>query len=158
MHLLGNVVIWYTGTLSLAVYAALQVFYLLRRRRQCFDVPEETYDQFVDAGFVLVGGYLFHYVPFFFADRTLFLHHYLPAYIFKLMVCAFVVGHVHGLASSWSRLAAAAFRAAVCLWLVAAFVVFCRFAALSYGVEPLTAEQVQMLRWKDTWDLIVHKP
>jgi dolichyl-phosphate-mannose-protein mannosyltransferase len=49
----------------------------------------------LDVGEVLFGGYVFHYLPFFFADRTLFLHHYLPAYIFKVMLCAFVVYHVH---------------------------------------------------------------
>ena len=43
-----------------------------------------TFQEFVTVGEVLFGGYLFHYAPFFFADRTLFLHHYLPAYVFKV--------------------------------------------------------------------------
>lgn len=38
VHLIGNIVIWYTGTLSVLAYAALLVFYILRRRRLCFDI------------------------------------------------------------------------------------------------------------------------
>ncbi len=53
------------------------------------------FSSFVRAGEVLLAGFLFHYVPFFFYDRTLFLHHYLPAYVFKLMLLAFVFGHAH---------------------------------------------------------------
>ena len=40
VHLLGNVAVWYAGTASLAAYGALLAVYLLRRRRQCYDIPE----------------------------------------------------------------------------------------------------------------------
>ena len=86
VHLMGNIVIWYTASCCLALYCALLVFYLLRRRRLCYDIPEAEFQQFCGAGEVLLTGYLIHYLPFFFYDRTLFLHHYLPAYHFKLML------------------------------------------------------------------------
>ena len=40
VHLLGNVAVWYAGTASLLAYGALLAVYLLRRRRQCYDIPE----------------------------------------------------------------------------------------------------------------------
>ena len=40
VHLLGNTKIWYAGTFSVACYISLLVFYLLRRRRQCYDISE----------------------------------------------------------------------------------------------------------------------
>ena len=40
MHLIGNVAIWYAGTASLVAYGFLLVVYLLRRRRQCYDIPD----------------------------------------------------------------------------------------------------------------------
>ena len=49
-----------------------------------------VFQEFVSIGEVLFGGYLFHYAPFFFADRTLFLHHYLPAYVFKVRFEGFI--------------------------------------------------------------------
>ena len=30
IHLIGNVVVWYSGTIGVAVYCALLIFYLLR--------------------------------------------------------------------------------------------------------------------------------
>jgi dolichyl-phosphate-mannose-protein mannosyltransferase len=40
VHLIGNVAVWYTGTTGIAVYCILLVWYMLRRRRQCFDISE----------------------------------------------------------------------------------------------------------------------
>ena len=48
--------------------------------------------------------------------------------------------------------------ASILFWLLLAFAVFTRLCVLSYGFIPLTADQVRALRWKDTWDLIIHKP
>ena len=43
-------------------------------------------------------------------------------------------------------------------WVGAALWVFSRFSPLAYGTTPLSKEQVLSLKWKDTWDFIVHKP
>lgn len=43
VHLLGNIVIWYTCSSGVLVYTALLVFYLLRRRRLCYDISEGTF-------------------------------------------------------------------------------------------------------------------
>lgn len=40
VHLIGNVLVWLSATLALVTYCGLLVVYLLRRRRQCFDLPE----------------------------------------------------------------------------------------------------------------------
>jgi dolichyl-phosphate-mannose--protein O-mannosyl transferase len=40
IFLVGNLAIWYSGTASVAVYLVLLGFYLLRRRRLCYDLPE----------------------------------------------------------------------------------------------------------------------
>lgn len=36
---------------------------------------------------VLGIGFAIHYFPYFLVDRTLFLHHYMPAYLFKVSCC-----------------------------------------------------------------------
>merc|ERR1712088_486598 len=92
---MGNIVIWYTASACLLLYSVLLVFYLLRRRRLCFDIEEAEFQRFCQAGEVLLAGYLFHFLPFFFYDRTLFLHHYLPAYIYKLMIASYLLSHLH---------------------------------------------------------------
>jgi len=159
VHLMGNIVVWYTGTACLAIYSVLLVFYLLRRRRLIFDIPEAEFSSFCRAGEVLLTGYLVHFLPFFFYDRTLFIHHYLPAYIFKLMLTAFTVSHLAHLLRRLlpPRAVTLLCTAATLVWLTAVVYVFYRFSVLSYAHLPLTAADVRGLRWKDTWDLIVHK-
>ena len=141
-------------------YGALLTFYLLRRRRLCFDISDQMFDKFVNAGEVLLGGYLIHYLPFWFYDRTLFVHHYLSAYVFKLMLTAFVVSHIHDLITkvlNFPKLGKL-FVACIIIWLALVIYVFWRFSVLAYGFVPLSADQVKSLIWKDSWDLIVHKP
>ncbi|MCL4122913.1 UNVERIFIED_CONTAM: hypothetical protein GTU68_050730, partial [Idotea baltica] len=72
VHFLGNIAVWLSGTAALVIYAALFVFYLLRRQRSFYDLPEEQWDKFCTVGEVLMFGYLIHYVPYFLVDRTLF--------------------------------------------------------------------------------------
>ncbi len=84
VHLLGNLAIWTSGSLCVLLYSALLCLYLLRRRRLCRDISEDSFLHFCSAGEVLLGGYLLHFAPFFFYDRTLFVSHYLPAYVFKV--------------------------------------------------------------------------
>lgn len=95
VHLLGNVIVWWSGSLGVLIYSSLLVWYLLRRRRACFDLPEEHWNQFVLVGEVLLLGYLIHYLPFFLMDRTLFLHHYLPACVFKVLLLSATIEHVY---------------------------------------------------------------
>lgn len=52
------------------------------------------WQNYVFRGQLLVGGYLLHYLPYMSADRTLFLHHYLPAVIFKILVLAALLDHL----------------------------------------------------------------
>ncbi|XP_015189217.1 PREDICTED: protein O-mannosyltransferase 1 isoform X3 [Polistes dominula] len=49
IHLLGNIAIWYSGTAALIVYTALLIFYIMRRRRMCFDVINGEWNRFLNA-------------------------------------------------------------------------------------------------------------
>merc|ERR1712241_616129 len=124
--------------------------YLLRRRRLIFDIPETEFASFCTAGEVLLTGFLLHYLPFFFYDRTLFVHHYLPAFFFSH--CASLLSRV--MAARPLRLLCTGLTLA---WLVAVVYVFQKFSVLSYAHTALSANDVRDLRWKDTWDLIIHK-
>lgn len=95
MHLLGNIAIWYSGTISVIVYSALLIFYLIRRRRKCYDIAEEEWEKFVNNACVLLAGYFLHFLPYLFVERTLFLHHYLPAFIFKVLLTAATINHLY---------------------------------------------------------------
>lgn len=121
IYLLGNIMIWYSGFVAVLIYVGLMAFYLIRRRRLYYDLDTGkaklffllavtlieffttalfrlfavTWDQFQKVGRVLVIGYLLHYLPYFFVDRTLFLYHYLHALVFKCLLTAAVLEHIH---------------------------------------------------------------
>jgi dolichyl-phosphate-mannose-protein mannosyltransferase len=147
VHLMGNIVVWYTGSLCLALYSALLVFYLLRRRRLIFDISEAEFAKYCTAGEVLLTGFLLHYLPFFFYDRTLFVHHYLPAYIFKLMLSAYFLTHCSHLLGRAlpGRAVRLLCTAATIAWLAAVVYVFHKFSVLSYAHQALTAGDVPHL-------------
>nr|KAG5706616.1 hypothetical protein BaRGS_005686 [Batillaria attramentaria] len=94
IHLLGNVVVWYSSSIAILCYLLLGVFYFLRRQRAVLDITESEWQHFVFVGELAVGGYLLHYLPFLAADRTLFLHHYLPAVIFKILTLTALLDHL----------------------------------------------------------------
>lgn len=109
---------------------------------------------------MLLLGYAFHFVPYFFVEHTLFLHHYLPALAFQLLLTAAVVEHAHYLtrlllAKPWAR---RVFQAAVLVWMAAVLAVFQAFLPLCYGTGPLSAQNVLDLKLRETWDFIIHKP
>nr|CAG4642305.1 EOG090X015P [Evadne anonyx] len=160
VHLLGNVFIWYSATIALMAYFALLIFYMLRQRRQCYDIHSDEWTQFRTTGEIILLGYVFHFVPYFFVDHTLFLHHYLPALVFQLMLTASLVEHLFYL----TRLVFArqiinwVFVFAVLAWMCGILFMFKKFLPLSYGLGPMNATQIQELKFKESWDFIIHKP
>lgn len=164
IHLIGNIVIWYSGTFALLIYFTLLLIYLMRRRRFCYDITEETWIQFRKCGEILFVGYLMHFLPYFFVERTLFLHNYLPALVFKIMLLCFVIEHLGDVVKQIfnSQKINFVFNLAVIVWLLIVLYVFKRFSVLTYGLleienRPISADDIIALRWKDTWDFIIHK-
>ncbi|XP_035726639.1 protein O-mannosyltransferase 1-like isoform X1 [Vespa mandarinia] len=159
IHLLGNIAIWYSGTAALIVYTVLLIFYMMRRRRMCFDIINGEWNRFLNAGGILLSGYFLHFLPFVFVERNLFLHHYLPAFVFKVLLTAAMIDHIYYLIrrrhTNNTILYAVTFSTIT--WLIFIIYVFRKFGALSYGTIPLSTKDILKLKWKDTWDFIIHK-
>ncbi|XP_064232913.1 protein O-mannosyl-transferase 1 isoform X1 [Aotus nancymaae] len=94
IHLLGNIVIWVSGSLALAIYTLLFLWYLLRRRRNVHDLPQDAWLRWVLAGALCAGGWAVNYLPFFLMEKTLFLYHYLPALTFQILLLPVVLQHI----------------------------------------------------------------
>lgn len=68
------------------------------RTKICFYILSfwsDSWQQFVFYGEVVVMGYLLHFATFFPLERTLFIHHYLPALFFKIVLLPVMLQHVH---------------------------------------------------------------
>lgn len=125
----------------------------------CYDLDEQAWEKFQLIGEVFFAGYLFHFLPYFFVERTLFLHHYLPAFTFKVLLMAALIEHLYVVLKDVIRLRFLQYLYVVILMFLvsAVFYTFKKFTVLSYGMTPLTTNDIINLRWKDTWDFIVHK-
>nr|XP_056716346.1 protein O-mannosyl-transferase 1 [Euleptes europaea] len=156
IHLLGNVVTWMSANVATLAYVALFLWYLLRRRRNIQDIPEDAWRQWVSAGGLCVGGWAVNYLPFFLMEKTLFLYHYLPAVTFQILLIPIVLQHMsdHLCRSKLSKSMHSAF---VVAWFSSVYLTYHTFRPLTYGEPPLSKAELQNLRWKDSWDILIRK-
>ena len=156
IQLIGNPLLWWTASLSVVGYSALLGFYLLRRRRRKYDVDEDEWRRYVSIGWLFVGGWAMHYLPFFAMGRALFLHHYLPASIFKVLLLPCLLDHVYRLFGFpwWRRVIVGV----GCLIGIAVALSFWYFSAFTYGLQTLDGEAILARKWLTTWDFLVRRP
>lgn len=154
IYLLGNPIGWYTalfGSIALIVSMCKEAF--LWRRGQNTREEHQTVKYLKQGGFILMA-YMLHYFPFFTMSRSLYLHHYLPAFMISCMNTAVLLDHalktdhsVHhrrSLSKTLLKVAALALAAAI----IFAFVYF---SPLTYGTD-IPTEALNSKKWSPTWD------
>lgn len=156
IHLLGNIVIWTSASLATVAYTLLFFWYLLRRRRNICDLPEDAWSHWVLAGALCIGGWALNYLPFFLMERMLFLYHYLPALTFQILLLPIVMQHASDHLCR-SQLQRNVFSALVVAWYSSACHVSNMLRPLTYGDTPLSPGELRALRWKDSWDILIRK-
>ncbi|KAJ8285586.1 hypothetical protein GJAV_G00028510 [Gymnothorax javanicus] len=156
IHLIGNIVIWTQATLGLALFAALLLWHLLRRQRKIEDIPEVTWTHLTQVGVVCGGGWAVNYLPFFMMEKTLFLYHYLPALVFKILLLPAVLEHVHTHILRYPS-HRCALNGILVAGLLSIYVSYRALSPLTYGQPELNSEELASLHWKDTWDILLRK-
>lgn len=145
IYLIGNPMIWWLSTAAIAGYVAVRGLLILRAQRGYRDFENTKvvkYDTL--CGFLFMGWGL-HYFPFFLMGRQLFLHHYLPALYFAiLLLCAVFDFLTSSLRPRW-RLQIAAVLAILAIWN------FSIFSPLAYG-NAWTKAECHNAQWLRTWD------
>ncbi|XP_029018976.1 protein O-mannosyl-transferase 1 isoform X2 [Betta splendens] len=156
IHLIGNPVSWGLANLCLLSYQLLAAVYVLRRRRGLKDLPDGVWHQFVCLGCVCVGGWLVNFVPFLLMEKTLFLYHYLPAhcYLYLLSPALLEHAHTHLLRRETHQ---RALRMFIFAGLFSVFLAYRNFCPLTYGNPVLSDNELQVLKWRDTWDILYRR-
>ncbi|KAJ3072261.1 hypothetical protein HDU98_003957 [Podochytrium sp. JEL0797] len=177
IYLLGNPLIWWFSIASVGMYACVWIVdrIVLRRQVDLFGPSvRRWYDNAI--GFLFLA-WLLHWIPFFLMGRMLFLHHYLPSFIFSTMIAAALVDFVFKIVNErdpmelvgGNRVKALMvpyfvyFRSSpmgnvvyvlVLCGLMAAFLwAFGFFCPLSYGYGVSSVEEVRARKWFKSWDL-----
>jgi dolichyl-phosphate-mannose-protein mannosyltransferase len=152
VYLLGNPLIWWSSTLAIAIYAVFKGISILRWQRSCNDYKNVNFKRFDYEIGTSVLGWAFHYFPFFLMARQLFLHHYLPALYFAIMVLCqqfdFVTNRIKslGLASK-----PAIGKILMTIFLLLSIAVFTLYSPLVYG-NPWTQGACQKVKLLSSWD------
>ncbi|KAJ6115030.1 Dolichyl-phosphate-mannose--protein mannosyltransferase 1 [Penicillium sp. IBT 16267x] len=152
VYLLGNPLIWWSSTAAIGIYFVFKAIAILRWQRSCNDYRHVSWKRFDYEIGTSVLGWFFHYFPFYLMARQLFLHHYLPALYFAIMVLCqqfdFVLNRIKifGLAS----------RPGIGKTLMTGFVlltiaVFTVYSPLIYG-NPWTKSACYKAKLLNTWD------
>ncbi|KAM0786715.1 hypothetical protein ACM66B_002157 [Microbotryomycetes sp. NB124-2] len=145
VYLIGNPFVWWSSTLAVVAYAAVRVLLILRAQRGYQDFNSTlvtTYDRLCG---VLALGWALHYFPFFLMGRQLFLHHYLPALYFAILLLAIVFD------LSTSRLRPKLRLQIVIVLAIAVMWSFWHFSPLTYASE-WTRGQCERAKWGRHWD------
>ncbi|XP_057317466.1 protein O-mannosyl-transferase 1-like [Hydractinia symbiolongicarpus] len=153
---IGNPLIWWVGSMAVFFYMLLFLMYLLRRRRKIHDITYEEWNLYVIIGYLLVGGYVINYIPFFPVERTLFVHHYLSSLLFKIILIPVLADHFHKILFGDFPYLQIAMKCCCVLYCAAVIWTFKYFSPLSYGTTALTGQELQQRKWFSTWDFLIH--
>lgn len=150
IYLLGNVITWHSVTLAVFSLLSLLAAGFVVEQRIRFAPGFGRLRQGISflwslAAFegpvsFMLGGWLFHYVPFYLMGRQLFLHHYLPALYCGILFMSLLLDRILPL-SVKSRVFQTLVASAISSFLL--------YAPLAYGMEfPLCS----LLKLKRQWD------
>jgi hypothetical protein len=145
VYLLGNPAVWWMGTAAVPIYILLVSFWAVRIKRGVHDLSAQEHAWAKTSGWLLTAGWGVHYIPFFFFGRLLFLHHYLPALCFSVMLAATLLERV--LLAVAGRYATHALAA----WIAVVAWCFISLAPLTYGDE-LCNDELKVKQWVTSWD------
>lgn len=75
------------------------------------------------------------------------------------MLLSYVIDHIYTILQSYqkTRHVANLFVLCIIIWLAYVVRTFKKFSVLNYGTTDLNESDLINLRWKDTWDFILHK-
>ncbi|KAF9937993.1 hypothetical protein BGZ67_000632 [Mortierella alpina] len=145
IYLVGNWFTWYLSSAAIVFYVAMRLLLFVRDKRgyrDDFNGLREYYE--LSGGFFFMG-WCYHYLPFFLMGRQLFLHHYLPALYFAILLFSVTFDLVCRFMPNKFRL--------VLLLLISstAIYVFRMRAPLTYGSQ-WTRAQCEASKVLRTWD------
>ncbi|KAG0266367.1 hypothetical protein BG011_002487 [Mortierella polycephala] len=145
IYLIGNWFTWYLSSFCIAMYAAIRVLLVIRDKRGYRDNFRGLRQYYELSGGFFFMGWCYHYLPFFLMDRQLFLHHYLPALYFAILLLCVTFDLGCRFIPNRYRLAALIIVSTI------AILVFRARAPLAYGSE-WTRPKCEASKILSTWD------
>ncbi|KAJ6577541.1 glycosyltransferase family 39 protein [Mycena capillaripes] len=148
-YLIGNPIIWWGGAASLIVALGTLGVYLMRMQRKYFVMTDHEWNHFLYVGKIAFFGWALHYIPFIVMGRVTYLHHYLPALYFAVLMFAHMLDHF---IFSSPRLGLTAKGVAFGICACAVIGTFWWFKGVAFGIDGPILEH-KGLGWRKTWNI-----
>jgi dolichyl-phosphate-mannose-protein mannosyltransferase len=152
VYLMGNPVVWWASTAAVAFYVIFKGLAILRWQRGYSDYSAPHFRRFDYEIGVAALGWAAHYFPFFLMQRQLFLHHYLPALYFAVIVLCqifdFFAFRIQTL--GLRKIPIVGWVIAISLLALSA-AVFGVYSPLTYG-NPWTKTSCRQVKLLNSWD------
>ncbi|KAI8143626.1 glycosyltransferase family 39 protein [Fennellomyces sp. T-0311] len=144
IYFIGNPLVYWFSTVAIFTFLILWGFFQLRGKRGYNDHYQGRREFYENTGGFYAMGWFLHYFPFYLMNRQLFLHHYLPALYFAILVLAV------GVDLALTKFSPRARLLVIVILAVATISVFREFEPLSIG-KKWTRERCEANQWLDTW-------
>ncbi|KAG9062066.1 hypothetical protein KI688_006788 [Linnemannia hyalina] len=131
--IVANPVVWWTSAMGLTAYMTSMAVFAVRQKRGYFETGRlGEFQRFhLNDARTYFTSWAFHYLPFFFIDRVLYLHHYFPSLYFSILLTSSILSGLAGFLPRPTRLALFTTLS------ILTIAVFIRLAPLSYGPKLL---------------------
>ncbi|KAI9208354.1 Dolichyl-phosphate-mannose-protein mannosyltransferase-domain-containing protein [Polychytrium aggregatum] len=169
IYLLGNPLIWWLAIVCTFLYMMLWIIDQILLRRGIDDYGAHVRRWWGNTAGYLLLAWLLHYLPFFLMGRCLFLHHYLPSFIFSVMLTAVMFDFIGRVVSEEAANRRTDYRTPMSKWMkkqagviytittVVTLAIcigsFFFFAPLTYGTGFPDQATLRTRKWFDSWDL-----
>ncbi|KIR54376.1 dolichyl-phosphate-mannose-protein mannosyltransferase [Cryptococcus gattii Ru294] len=145
VYLIGNPVVWWSSTAAIVAYVIVRGFLVLRAQRGYRDLNQPKLAFYDDICAFCVIGWALHYFPFYLMQRQLFLHHYLPALYFAILLFCTVFDYTTSALRPRIRANIAIAILILALWS------WNHWSSLAYAGE-WTKSACENGKWLRTWD------
>jgi len=150
IYLLGNIFIWYLGSISIFIYLCYFFFFEMVKQSKTglSKRVRKTLIKLSYPGGLIFTAWAAHYFPFFLMGRQLYLHHYLPALYFSILMFAiildsFILGRFRQPTTK---------IIIIFVFTIIAIYYFKRFSPLAYGTD-MKKTKCETLKIKENWDI-----
>ena len=152
IYLLGNPIVWWASTASIAIWVLFKGIAILRWQRSCKDYSNSTFKRFDYEIGSSVLGWALHYFPFYLMQRQLFLHHYFPALYFAVIAWCQIFDYATARLPAIGIKSNPLFnRVATVSFLALSVAAFALYSPLAYGSQ-WTKTECNRVKLFDKWD------
>ncbi|RHZ75364.1 hypothetical protein Glove_216g188 [Diversispora epigaea] len=145
IYLLGNPLVWWSSSIAIICFLALEMIIILRSKRGYKDHLNINKQHFESWAALFFMGWCLHYFPFYLMARQLFLHHYFPALYFAVLLVGVGFDLFTFRLSNRKKMICALIIISISI------TIFYMFSPLTYGGK-WTKSSCKSMKWIDTWD------